>query len=619
MPYFIRTEGDKHCVVKGTEKEPGETMKCYPTRAAALAYLRALYVNVEDAKATVTDASENAPHGEGGTLSEGAESEDDTENCVCPKCGHKIKSEEGKTCSDHTCPQCGTKMGKAEAKNLKEFTVYKSGDVWRWLTVSNVAIEDREREVVSEKAYDDAISYAYGNNTFGELDLVHVDGTDVGTCDLMVRLGNQLIEGGEWGTDARSERVREKVQADLEHWGVSIKFKFDPEKFDGKVYKGGIRILKRTILPRQMAASYGTAIAVTGGTGMKKYDEETKAALSELGLSDDEIAALVEKSKALPAEENVAIKEEATDVGKPWYEDEGMEDAKSVWETSSVNDLPDSSFLFIESGGEKKDGKTEPRSLRHLPYKSADGKVDLPHLRNAISRLGQPATGKDWKGFNREALLKKAQSLLAGQGDGKEGKSIEAEVAEPEIVETKAPEGFWSSIKGEVQKVLDAFKKMDATPESETLTTDVSENSPEETKEAETEVVSEKTETQEPEKEPEAEKQFVTKELLQAYGKELAQTIVAAIAKEVADLKLEQEKAKDWRTAMEKEVARLAKPIEQRVMDRLAELPPIVKTRVSHLDATAKSDMPKKSLEQQLLADVTAEVTRNRATDKIEV
>jgi len=483
MPYFIRKEGDKECVVKGDKANPGETVKCHATHAEAVAHLRALYVNVEDAGKAAT--------------SEPASDEEPESDCVCPN-GHKIETDEETPCPT-TCPQCGAKMGGAEAKNLGELTVYKAGNKWRWLTVSNVAVEDKEHEIVSEQAYDDAIAYAYKNNDFGELDLVHVEGTDAGPGDLMLRLGKRLIEGGEWFDDNRSTRNRVKVQAKPDYWGVSIKFKYDPEQFDGKVYKGGIRILKRTILPRHMAASYGTAIAVHGGAQMKRIDEETIAALKELDMTDDEIAALVEKQKALPSEENVKIKEEETEV-----------------------------------------------------------KI------------------------------------------------------EPEMVEIKAPINFWDSIKGAVQEVVDSFKK---TPEPEKLTTDVSENS-----DAEPEVESEKEVAQEPVA-PVEEKQFVTTEVLQAYGTQLAQTIVAAIAKEVADLKLEQEKAKDWRTATEKKLVELAKPVEQRIMDRLAELPPIVKTRVSHLDVTAKGDgsQPRKTLPQQLMDDINSEIGRVRTSDKIEV
>lgn len=60
------------------------------------------------------------------------------------------------------------------------------------------------------------------------------------------------------------------------------------------------------------------------------------------------------------------------------------------WTTEYINDLPDSCFAYIEPGGTKDgEGKTAPRSLRHLPYKDKDGKVDLPHLRNALARLPQ--------------------------------------------------------------------------------------------------------------------------------------------------------------------------------------------------------------------------------------
>jgi hypothetical protein len=64
--------------------------------------------------------------------------------------------------------------------------------------------------------------------------------------------------------------------------------------------------------------------------------------------------------------------------------------SEAVWSTAFVNDLPDSSFALVEPGGEKdEEGKTKPRSLRHLPYKDSGGKVDVPHLRNALARLPQ--------------------------------------------------------------------------------------------------------------------------------------------------------------------------------------------------------------------------------------
>ena len=51
--------------------------------------------------------------------------------------------------------------------------------------------------------------------------------------------------------------------------------------------------------------------------------------------------------------------------GKATEEVVNMDDTKATWTTAFVNDLPDSSFLYIEPGGEKdEEGKTKPRSLR---------------------------------------------------------------------------------------------------------------------------------------------------------------------------------------------------------------------------------------------------------------
>lgn len=260
------------------------------------------------------NVTNNLIHGSGGVLNPlrgGAT------KCVCPKCGHEVEHKKGIPCGK--CPKCGTvmKQGKEDKEvsdkaqePLSKLTVYKSGDVWRWLAVSNTAIEDREGEVITEKAYDDAIVWAFGDGKPGELDLVHVNGTDVGKCDMMLRLGGQLVEGGTFQDDERAKRVRESIREDPDYWGISIKFRYDPDQFDGRVYHGGIRIIKRSVLPRHMAASYGTAIAVTGGNEMKMIDEETRAALSKLGYSDDEIAVLAEKQKSVVDEPNVKVKEE---------------------------------------------------------------------------------------------------------------------------------------------------------------------------------------------------------------------------------------------------------------------------------------------------------------------
>lgn len=57
--------------------------------------------------------------------------------------------------------------------------------------------------------------------------------------------------------------------------------------------------------------------------------------------------------------------------------------------SSSINDLPDSAFAYIEPGGSKdSSGKTTPRSLRHFPIH------DAAHVRNALARASSSSFGK---------------------------------------------------------------------------------------------------------------------------------------------------------------------------------------------------------------------------------
>ena len=56
--------------------------------------------------------------------------------------------------------------------------------------------------------------------------------------------------------------------------------------------------------------------------------------------------------------------------------------AAKQWTRSYINSLPDSAFASIETTS---DGK----KVRHLPHHDRNGSVDLPHVRNALSRLPQ--------------------------------------------------------------------------------------------------------------------------------------------------------------------------------------------------------------------------------------
>lgn len=72
---------------------------------------------------------------------------------------------------------------------------------------------------------------------------------------------------------------------------------------------------------------------------------------------------------------------------------------KAAWSSSYINDLPDSAFACIDSGG------------RHYPHHDAQGNLDLPHLRAAMSRIGDPANAQCGRGHLE------AHARAAGIGD----------------------------------------------------------------------------------------------------------------------------------------------------------------------------------------------------------
>jgi len=57
--------------------------------------------------------------------------------------------------------------------------------------------------------------------------------------------------------------------------------------------------------------------------------------------------------------------------------------AEARWTRAYINDLPDGAFAVVEPCAD------ERKDARHLPYKDAAGKIDLPHLRNALARMDQ--------------------------------------------------------------------------------------------------------------------------------------------------------------------------------------------------------------------------------------
>ena len=115
---------------------------------------------------------------------------------------------------------------------------------------------------------------------------------------------------------------------------------------------------------------------------LKRDDKKEKKEHEKDALEDDD-SKIKKLKKGKPSEKKSV---EVHDIKKDEkYDKKKLKEMKSaVLSTKNKNDLPDSDFAYIEPGGEKdSEGKTVPRSLRHLPIN------DAAHVRNALARLNQ--------------------------------------------------------------------------------------------------------------------------------------------------------------------------------------------------------------------------------------
>lgn len=89
--------------------------------------------------------------------------------------------------------------------------------------------------------------------------------------------------------------------------------------------------------------------------------------------------------------------------------------------SAQINDLPDSAFAYIESGGKKDaDGKTTPRNLRHYPVH------DKAHADDALSRANGQLAGNDEDAKRiAKAALPKIKAAAKKFADAEEKKAAE--------------------------------------------------------------------------------------------------------------------------------------------------------------------------------------------------
>lgn len=213
-----------------------------------------------------------------------------------------------------------------------------------------------------------------------------------------IDLQNDAIVGGDELIKIAADFMEESAKSDVLH----------DENPDGK-------IVFAMPLTKDVKSALGVTSDIEGLAIAMKPSPETFKRFVAKELNAFSIGGIGDRTPVTKAGQQVCkscsayMADDATKCAKC-----GAAVGKAMWSTADQDQLPDSSFLYIESGGSKdSDGKTTPRSLRHFPYKDANGTVDLPHLRNAIARIPQSSLPKDL----RDKLQVRAEKLLAAQHD----------------------------------------------------------------------------------------------------------------------------------------------------------------------------------------------------------
>jgi len=139
--------------------------------------------------------------------------------------------------------------------------------------------------------------------------------------------------------------------------------------------------------------------------------------------------------------------------------------AEAKWTTAYINNLPDSSFAYIEPGGKKdSEGKTVPRSLRHLPYRDENGRIDKPHLLNALARLPQTKLSAEAKAEARRKLCSAVRAWNKAHSDKIESSVCNTDVKEQLYgLETCGQCRYFTPTESETQTIAKDVNQPDST------------------------------------------------------------------------------------------------------------------------------------------------------------
>lgn len=166
----------------------------------------------------------------------------------------------------------------------------------RWVLISSNSFQDREQEIVSQKALEADVERADKEGDYGTLDWWHLDGYPdknsgeptplavLGHCTGNAMHGRMLIE---WG-DFVSDDVGQAIKAIAPDLAASIAFLYPKGEPDAQGTYHHIRRYSRALLPKRFASNPLTALPIIVQEEKHMVKEKVAALKAVLG-GDDEL------------------------------------------------------------------------------------------------------------------------------------------------------------------------------------------------------------------------------------------------------------------------------------------------------------------------------------------
>lgn len=178
------------------------------------------------------------------------------------------------------------------------FVVKQADGRSRWVSFSSNSFIDREKEIVSADALNDAVAFADKTGRRGPLRLYHVPKADVGACDFQAVEGRFLVESGLFDQTPAGRAAEKYFSNCKERMGVSIGFAYRQGTFDGRVYRQA-RIFERSVAPWNRVANPYTGFTLSGETPMEKAKQDWLTEVLGEDIAGDIIGAASAATKEL--------------------------------------------------------------------------------------------------------------------------------------------------------------------------------------------------------------------------------------------------------------------------------------------------------------------------------